>query len=115
MLAGVSAVTADVSFDVYLNSPILDKTKNYTTMIFNEQGFIDIDEMIVQEPSFQKIMADGVVTSDELREQTNRVIDLLHEVENRFSEEDQLLVKRLFAETNVLSVIYHHYSLQNIR
>lgn len=84
-------------------------------MIFNEQGFINIDEMIAQEPSFQKIMADGVVTSDELREQTNRVIDLLHEVENRFSEEDQLLVKRLFAETNVLSVIYHQYSLQNIR
>ena len=64
---------------------------------------------------FQKIMADGVVTSDELREQTSRVINLLHEVENRFSEEDQLLVKRLFAETNVLSVIYHQYSLQNIR
>jgi len=84
-------------------------------MIFNEQGFIDIDEMIAQKPSFQKIMADGVVTSDELREQTNRVIDLLHEVENRFCEEDQLLVKRLFAETNVLSVIYHQYSLQNIR
>lgn len=84
-------------------------------MIFNKQGFIDIDEMIAQEPSFQKIMADGVVTSDELREQTNRVIDLLHEVENRFCEEDQLLVKLLFAETNVLSVIYHQYSLQNIR
>ena len=72
--AGVSAVTADVSFDVYLNSPILDKTKNYTTMIFNEQGFIDIDEMIAQEPSFQKIMEDGVVTSEELHEQTERVI-----------------------------------------
>ena len=39
----------------------------------------------------------------------------MNEVENRFSEEDQLLVKRLFAETNVLSVIYHQYSLQNIR
>ena len=83
-------------------------------MIFTEQGFFDSDEMIAQEPSFQKIMSDGVVTSDELLEQTNRVIDLLHEVENRFSEEDQLLVKKLFAETNVLSVIYHQYSLQNI-
>lgn len=84
-------------------------------MLFNEQGFIDIDEMIAKEPSFQKIMDDGVVTSDELSEQTSRVISLLHEVESRFSEEDQLLVKRLFAETNVLSVIYHQYSLQNIR
>ncbi len=83
-------------------------------MIFNEQGFIDIDEMIAQEPSFQKIMEDGVVTGDELREQTDRVISLLHEVENRFSEEDQLLVKRLFAEANVLSAIYQYYTLQNI-
>ena len=82
-------------------------------MIFNEQGFIDIDEMIAQEPSFQKIMADGMVTSDELREQTDRVINLLREVENRLSEEDQQLVKKLFAETNVLSVIYHQYELQN--
>ena len=32
----------------------------------------------------------------------------------RFSEEDQLLVKRLFSETNVLSAIYHYYQLQNI-
>ena len=84
-------------------------------MIFNEQGFIDIDEMIVREPSFQKIMADGIVTDDELKQQSELVISLLHEVETRLSEEDRLLVKRLFAETNVLTAIYHYYSLQNIR
>ncbi|MCH5312165.1 MAG: hypothetical protein J1E57_09480 [Prevotella sp.] len=83
-------------------------------MIFNKQGFIDIDEMIAQEPSFQKIMEDGVVTDEELREQTETVINLLHEVENHLSEADQLLVKQLFAETNVLSAIYHYYELQNI-
>ena len=84
-------------------------------MLFNEQGFIDIDEMIAQEPSFQKIMQDGIVTDDELRLQSERVISLLHEVENRLSEDNQLLVKKLFAETNVLSAIYHYCSLQNIR
>lgn len=83
-------------------------------MIFNEQGFIDIDEMIAQEPSFQKIMEDGIVTEKELREQTETVIGLLHEVENRFSEEDQQLVKKLFVETNVLSVIYHYYELSQL-
>lgn len=83
-------------------------------MIFNELGFIDIDEMIAQEPSFQKIMEDGIVTDEELRQQTNVVINLLHEVENRFNEEDQLLVKKLFAETNVLSAIYRYCELQNI-
>lgn len=84
-------------------------------MLFNEQGFIDIDEMIAQEPSFQKIMQDGIVTDDELKEQSEQVISLLHEVENRLSEDDQLLIKRLFAETNVLTAIYHYHSLQNIR
>ena len=83
-------------------------------MIFNEQGFIDIDEMIAQEPSFQKIMEDGVVTDEELRQQTDVVINLLHEVEGRFNEEDQLLVKKLFAETNVLSAIYRYKEIQNL-
>lgn len=83
-------------------------------MIFNEQGFIDIDEMIAQEPSFQKIMEDGVVTDEELRQQTDVVIKLLHEVEDRFNEEDQLLVKKLFAETNVLSAIYRYKEIQNL-
>ena len=84
-------------------------------MIFTEQGFIDIDEMIAQEPSFQKIMQDGIVTDDEMQQQSEKVINLLHEVESRLNEDDQLLVKKLFTETNVLSAIYHYYSLQNIR
>lgn len=84
-------------------------------MILNKQGFIDIDEMIAQEPSFQKIMQDGIVTGDELKQQSEKVVSLLHEVENRLSEEEQQLVKRLFVETNVLTAIYHYHSLQNIR
>ena len=84
-------------------------------MILNEQGFIDIDEMIAQEPSFQKIMQDDIVTGDELKQQSEKVVSLLHEVENQLSEEEQQLVKRLFVETNVLTAIYHYYSLQNIR
>ncbi len=83
-------------------------------MIFNEQGYIDIDEMIAQEPSFQKIMEDGIVSAEELREQSEKVITLLHEVENRFNDRDQQLVKQLFVETNVLSAIYRYYELQSI-
>ena len=83
-------------------------------MLFNEQGIIDIDEMIAQEPSFQNIMADGMVTEEEISEQSQRVMDLLHEAEQRFNDEDQLFIKRLFAETNVLSAIYRYYELQNL-
>jgi hypothetical protein len=84
-------------------------------MIFNQQGIIDIDEMIAQEPTFQNIMADGIVTEEELHGQSERVISLLHEAEQRFSEDDQQFIKTLFAETNVLSAIYRYYELQNLK
>lgn len=84
-------------------------------MIFNEQGYLNIDEMIANEESFQKIMKDGVVSDDELHQQSNVVMDLLHEVEHRFNEEDQQLIKKLFAETNVLVTIYRFYELKYLK
>ena len=84
-------------------------------MIFNKQGFLDIDGMIAAEPSFQNIMADGIVTEEELHKQSDIVIGLMRELEQRFNEEDQSFIKRLFAETNVLSTIYHYYELQHLK
>lgn len=84
-------------------------------MIFNQQGLLDIDGMIASAPSFQKIMDDGIVTDEELSQQTDKVINLMREAERRFSEEDQLFIKRLFAETNVLSAIYQYYELQELK
>ena len=74
-----------------------------------------MDEMIAQVPSFQTIMEDSIVTDEELQNQSQRVIKLLHEAEQRFNAEDLQFIKTLFAETNVLSAIYHYYELQNIR
>ncbi len=83
--------------------------------LFNEQGIIDMDEMIAQVPSFQTIMEDSIVTDEELQNQSQRVIKLLHEAEQRFNAEDLQFINTLFAEANVLSAIYHYYELQNIR
>lgn len=84
-------------------------------MFFNDQGIINIDEVVANEPSYLRIMEDGVVTDDELFSQSQKVIAMLHEAEQRFDNSDQEFIKRLFAETNVLSVVYHYHSLQNIR
>ena len=84
-------------------------------MLFNEQGILNIDELVIKQPSFRKIMSDGIVTEEELAEQSQNVLTLLHETEQRFSEEDQEFINRLFAETNVLSAIYHYYQLQNLK
>ena len=75
---------------------------------------INIDELIVKEPSFKKIMEDEIVTDDELMEQTKIVMDLLKEAENRFHGDDLQFIKKLFAETNVLSAIYHYHELQKL-
>lgn len=84
-------------------------------MFFNEQGIVDIDELVQHEPSFQTIMTDGIVTEDELFDQSERIITLLHEAETRFSESDQQFIKKLLTETCVLSEVYHYFSIQNIR
>ena len=84
-------------------------------MFFNERGIIDIDELIAKQSSFQKIMDDGVVTDEELQEQSQRVIDLLYEAENRFNDADQQFIKTLFAEINVLSAIYHYHEHQSLK
>ena len=84
-------------------------------MFFNEQGIIDIDELIAKQSSFQKIMDDGIVTDEELQEQSQRVLSLLHEADKRFKESDLQFIKTLFAETNVLSAIYHYYVHQSLK
>jgi len=83
-------------------------------MFFNEQGLINIDEIISQQPSFQKIMNDGIVTDEELQEQTQHVISLLREAEKRFGKEDLEFVQNLFAEANVLSTIYFYHERQTL-
>lgn len=75
---------------------------------------LNIDETITHTESFRNIMDDGIVTDDELREQSERVAALLAETENRFQAEDLELIQKLFAETNVLSAIFHYYELQNL-
>lgn len=79
-----------------------------------ELDLLNIDELIAKESSFQNIMADGIVTDEELSKQSERVIALLDEAEYRFNADDLQFIKQLFAETNVLSAIYHYHELQNL-
>lgn len=79
-----------------------------------ELDLLNIDELIAKELSFQNIMADGIVTDEELSKQSERVIALLDEAERRFHADDLQFIKQLFAETNVLSAIYHYHELQNL-
>ena len=72
---------------------------------FDESGTLNIDDLILQQPSFKKIMEDGVVTDDELAEQKERVIFLLKKLEQNLTPEQIDQVRELLAEISVLVAV----------
>ena len=80
----------------------------------DEQGLLNLDEVIMKSPSFQQIMEDGIVTEEELKAQSDRVMALIEKVQQMCSEEQQVAVKELMAEMNVLYVAFHYMNLKTI-
>lgn len=83
-------------------------------MFFNKEGILALDEMVANQPSFKKIMEDGVVTEQELSEQSDKVLSLLQRVEKELAPAQQELVKDLLVEATVMSAVFHQYEIQNI-
>lgn len=69
---------------------------------FDESGLLNIDDLILEQPSFKTIMADGIVTEEELNEQSKRIIDLLIAIEKNASPEMIEKISELLAEISVL-------------
>lgn len=84
-------------------------------MFFNENGILNIDEMVENNASFKNIMEDGVVTEEEIKAQSDKVVALLRDIEAKYSEEQLAEIKDLLVESSVLYAIYNYYSIQNIR
>ena len=76
---------------------------------FDETGTLNIDDLILEQPSFKKIMEDGVVTDEELAEQKERVIALLKKLEQKLTPEQIDLVRELLAEISVLVAVRNIY------
>ena len=72
---------------------------------FDESGSLNIDDLILQQPSFKKIMEDGVVTEEEFVEQKERVIALLKKFEQNSTPEQIDQVRELLAEISVLVAV----------
>ena len=76
---------------------------------FDESGTLNIDDLILEQPSFKKIMEDGVVTDEELAEQKERVIAILKKLELNLSPEQIDQVRELLAEISVLVAVRNIY------
>ena len=83
-------------------------------MFFNEDGILNIDEMVVNNASFKAIMEDGVITEEEIKAQSDMVVSLLHNMEVKYNEEQLAEIKNLLVESSVLYAVYNFHSIQNI-
>ena len=70
--------------------------------LVDENGFLNVEDLIMNSPSFQKIMEDNTITEEEIQTQSDLVISLLTQLEATCSEEQKELLRRLLAEVCVL-------------
>ena len=59
-------------------------------------------------------MEDGVVTDDEIKAQSDKVVSMLHDMEAKYNDEQLTEIKNLLAESSVLYAVYNFYSIQNL-
>ena len=88
---------------------------NKKNEFFDENGVLNLDEAVMHIDSFKTIMEDGRVTDAELKQQSERVINLLHDMEKKYSHEQLTEIKQLLAETAVLYAVYNYHSIQSIK
>lgn len=79
---------------------------------FEEDGILNIDDLIMKQPSFMRIIEDGIVTEEELQVQSKLVIDSLKAFESTASEEQIDQVRNLLAEISVLIAARSIYDKQ---
>lgn len=83
--------------------------------LFDENGLLNIADVIANHPSFKAIMEDGIVSNQEIKEQAETTIAALRKVQEICSDEQQAAVLNAISEMGVLFVVYHNYQLQDFR
>lgn len=80
--------------------------------ILDNIGTLNIEELIINQPSFIKIMSDGIVTEEELIEQSEEVTETIRQIESCCNEEQIDLIRKLLAEISVLVAINQTHNKQ---
>lgn len=80
--------------------------------LFDENGMLDIASLVTENPSYIKIMEDGVVTDQELQEQADATVASLRRLQQICNEEQQEAIADAIAQMSVLFAVYHNQQLQ---
>lgn len=81
-------------------------------MCLDKDNILHINKLINENPCFQKIMEDGIITEEELDAQTEKVSLLLAGLKEKLDADQMEDVTRLLVDTSVLVVLHNYYSLQ---
>lgn len=79
-----------------------------------QTGALRLDEYVARHPSFQAIMADGVVTDEELAAQSQRTLQLLRDLDGRLPDDLRSLATEALVELAVLHAVQLHRTRQNL-
>lgn len=81
----------------------------------NKIEILDIESVMMSNASLKKILEDGVITEEEIREQSEKVTALAQNLEQICTEEQLKMIQSLIAEMNALYVAYNYNELLSIR
>lgn len=83
--------------------------------LFDENGMLNISDIVTNHPSYKTIMEDGIVTDQELKDQADATIASLRKLQEICDEEQQNAILEVISEMSVLFAAYHNYQLQDLR
>lgn len=83
--------------------------------LFDENGMLNIADIVSTHPSYKAIMEDGTVTDKELKDQADATIASLRKLQALCNEEQQNAILEAISEMSVLFAAYHNYELQDLR
>lgn len=83
-------------------------------MLFNKDGILDIDSIIINNESYKKIIEDHVITEEEISAQSEKVVAILRNMQEKYSKEQLEEIKNLLAESSVLYAIYNVHTIRTL-
>ena len=89
---------------------IVEINFKYNSLCF----LMNLDEAVMNQPTFKKIMEDGIVTEQEIKEQSERIVSILKSMEKNYTEEQQREIKELLVEAGVLFTTSQYHALQSL-
>lgn len=73
--------------------------------LLDKYGNLNIEDLVVNQPSFKRIIEDGVITEEEIDEQSQRVVAKIKEIESIATPDVKEKMRELLAEMSVLVAI----------